>query len=50
MHVFEKQNGTESWTNNIKQTIKTDQAHIKENQMELLEINNNNRKQKFGID
>ena len=33
-----------NWTNNIKQTIRIDQAHVKENQKELLEINNNNRK------
>lgn len=35
-----------SWTNNIKQTIKIDQAHVKENQKELLEINNNNNNRK----
>lgn len=34
-----------SWTNNIKQTIKIDQAHVKKTK-ELLEINNNNNNRK----
>lgn len=40
MHMFYKWEDTESWKNNRKETIKTDQAHKKENPMELLEMRN----------
>lgn len=40
MCMFEKWEGIESWTNNRKDTIKTDRAHRKENPIELLEMKN----------
>lgn len=40
MCMFKKKQDIERWINYRKETIKINQAHMKENQMELLEMKN----------
>lgn len=37
-HMLKKEKGIESWANNRKETIQTNQVRRKGNQMELLEM------------